>query len=162
MQKQALGLIETVGLLAAIEAADAAAKSANVELIGYELTRGDGMTTVKIRGDVGAVKAAVDSARAAASKVGVVYSSQIIPRPASDTEKMISTSETIGTGKIAATIAAETTTDKTETQAPVKAVEIIDIDIAEADNQSKIKIEVIKQENEKKNTGGKNKKAGGR
>ena len=70
MQKS-LGLIETQGLAGGIEAADAAVKSANVELIGYELTRGGGWTTVKIQGDVGAVKAAVDAARIAAGKVSL-------------------------------------------------------------------------------------------
>ena len=66
MQKS-LGLIETQGLAGGITAADAAVKSANVELIGYELTKGGGWTTVKIQGDVGAVKAAVDAAKIAAA-----------------------------------------------------------------------------------------------
>ena len=65
MQQKSLGLIETQGLAAGIEAADAAVKSANVELVGYELTKGGGWTTIKILGDVGAVKAAVDAARIA-------------------------------------------------------------------------------------------------
>ena len=80
MQKS-LGLIETQGLAGGIEAADAAVKSANVELIGYELTRGGGWTTVKIQGDVGAVKAAVDAARIAAMRIGEVVSAHVIPRP---------------------------------------------------------------------------------
>ncbi|EGD51922.1 microcompartments protein [Thermoanaerobacter ethanolicus JW 200] len=78
---EAIGLIETVGLVAAIEAADAAVKAANVKLIGYELARGSGLTTVKIKGDVGAVKAAVEAGKAAALRVGKVYAVHIIPRP---------------------------------------------------------------------------------
>lgn len=93
---QALGLIETVGLTAAIEAADTAVKSANVTLIGYELTKGGGMVTVKIEGDVGAVKAAISSARAAAEKVGEVFSTQVIPRPAKGLEALVITAETVG------------------------------------------------------------------
>ncbi len=88
MQKS-LGLIETQGLAGGIEAADAAVKSANVELIGYELTRGGGWTTVKIQGDVGAVKAAVDAARIAAGKVTRVVSTRVIPRPADGLERLI-------------------------------------------------------------------------
>lgn len=70
MAKQSLGLIETVGLAAAVEAADAAVKSANVNLVGYELTKGGGMVTVKLEGEVGAVNAAIAAASVAAAKVG--------------------------------------------------------------------------------------------
>lgn len=94
MQKS-LGLIETQGLAGGIEAADAAVKSANVELIGYELTRG-GWTTVKIQGDVGAVKAAVDAARIAAGKVTRVVSTRVIPRPADGLERLIRSADTVG------------------------------------------------------------------
>lgn len=79
--KKSLGLIETQGLAAGIEAADAAVKSANVRLIGYELTKGGGWATIKVEGDVGAVKAAVDAARMAAAKVNQVVSTRVIPRP---------------------------------------------------------------------------------
>lgn len=96
---QAIGLIETRGLTAAVEAADAAVKSANVELVGYELARGGGMVTVKVQGDVGAVKAAIEAAAAAASRVGTVVSKHIIPRPASGIEKIIFSEETVGAGK---------------------------------------------------------------
>jgi len=89
MTSQALGLIETVGLPPAIEAADAAVKSANVSLLGYEKTRGGGLVTVKLRGDVGAIKAAVEAGGAAASRVGRVYSMHVIARPHSDTEILI-------------------------------------------------------------------------
>ena len=62
MSGQSLGLIETVGMAAAVEAADAAMKSANVSLVGYELTKGGGMVTVKLEGEVGAINAAVAAA----------------------------------------------------------------------------------------------------
>lgn len=75
----ALGLVETKGLVGAIEAADAMVKSANVQLIGYEKI-GSGLITVMVRGDVGAVKAAVDAGSAAASVVGEVKSSHVIPQ----------------------------------------------------------------------------------
>ena len=88
MQKS-LGLIETEGLAAGIEAADAAVKSANVELIGYELTKGGGWTTIKVQGDVGAVKASVDAGAAAAEKVGEIVSQHVIPRPHTDVEKIL-------------------------------------------------------------------------
>lgn len=84
----ALGLIETVGLVGAIEAADAMSKSANVVLVGYEKI-GSGLVTVMVRGDVGAVKAAVDAGAAAASRVGKVVSVHVIPRPHSDVENML-------------------------------------------------------------------------
>jgi microcompartment protein CcmL/EutN len=75
----ALGLIETVGLTAAIKAADAAVKSANVALVGFEQTKGGGLTVVKFTGDVGAIKSAV--AAAVAVSVGNVYSTKIIAHP---------------------------------------------------------------------------------
>ncbi|MCD9454107.1 propanediol utilization microcompartment protein PduJ [Klebsiella pneumoniae] len=84
----ALGLVETKGLVGAIEAADAMVKSANVQLIGYEKI-GSGLITVMVRGDVGAVKAAVDAGSAAASVVGEVKSSHVIPRPPSDVEAIL-------------------------------------------------------------------------
>ena len=84
----ALGLIETKGLVGAIEAADAMTKSANVELVGDEKI-GSGLVTVMVRGDVGAVKAAVDAGAAAAERVGTVQSIHVIPRPHADTEKLL-------------------------------------------------------------------------
>ncbi len=84
----ALGLVETKGLVGAIEAADAMVKSANVQLIGYEKI-GSGLITVMVRGDVGAVKAAVDAGSAAASVVGEAKSSHVIPRPHSDVEAIL-------------------------------------------------------------------------
>ena len=88
MQKS-LGLIETQGLAGGITAADAAVKSANVRLIGYELTKGGGWTTVKIEGDVGAVKAAVEAGAAAAKRVGEVYGVHVIPSPADEVEAIL-------------------------------------------------------------------------
>jgi len=81
----ALGMIETRGLIAAIEAADAMVKAANVKLIGKE-TIGAAYVTVLVRGDVGAVKAAVDAGAAAAARVGEVKSVHVIPRPHADVE----------------------------------------------------------------------------
>jgi microcompartment protein CcmL/EutN len=84
----ALGMVETKGLVGAIEAADAMVKSANVTLIGYEKI-GSGLVTVMVRGDVGAVKAATDSGSAAADAVGQVVSVHVIPRPHNDVEKIL-------------------------------------------------------------------------
>ena len=80
MDTNALGMIETKGLVAAIEAADAMVKSANVQLIGKEQV-GGGLVTVMVRGDVGAVKAATDAGAAAAEKVGELISVHVIARP---------------------------------------------------------------------------------
>jgi len=89
MTENALGLIEAVGLPTAIEAADAAMKAANVRLVGYEKTRGGGLVIVKVRGDVGAVRAAVEAAVISASKVGKIYGYHVIPRPNDETERII-------------------------------------------------------------------------
>ena len=88
MTNAALGMIETKGLVGSIEAADAMVKSANVVLTGYEKI-GSGLVTVFVRGDVGAVKAAVDAGAAAADKVGQVVSVHVIPRPHQDVESML-------------------------------------------------------------------------
>jgi hypothetical protein len=82
-QGSALGFIETEGLAAAIAAADAALKSANVRLIGREISKGQGYVTVKVSGDVAAVQAAISAARAAAEGVSQAVSTDVIPRPAS-------------------------------------------------------------------------------
>jgi ethanolamine utilization protein EutM len=84
----ALGLVETKGLVGAIEAADAMVKAANVRLIGREQI-GGGLVTVMVRGDVGAVKAATDAGAAAAGKVGEVVSVHVIPRPHEDVEGIL-------------------------------------------------------------------------
>ena len=88
MAQEALGMIETRGLVAAIEAADAILKSANVELIGTEKI-GSGLVSVMVRGDVGAVKSAVESGSAAASRLGEVIATHVIPRPHADVEKIL-------------------------------------------------------------------------
>jgi microcompartment protein CcmL/EutN len=86
---EALGMVETKGYTAAVEAADAMTKSANVTLIGYEKV-GAGLVTVCVRGDVGAVKAAVDAGAVAAAAVGEeVISCHVIPRPHNDVEKIL-------------------------------------------------------------------------
>ena len=77
---ESLGMIETKGLIALIEASDAMLKAANVQLVGWEKV-GSGLVTVFVVGDVAAVKAAVDAGAAAASKIGEVVSVQVIPRP---------------------------------------------------------------------------------
>ena len=87
---EALGMIETKGLVGAIEAADAMTKSANVSLTGYEKI-GSGLVTVMVRGDVGAVNAAVDAGAAAASRVGELISTHVIPRPHGDVEYILPT-----------------------------------------------------------------------
>ena len=96
MSQLAIGIIETIGLAAAIEAADICLKSANVSLIGYELTRGNGMTVVKIEGNVGAVKAAIQAASVAVNKVGKIYSQKIIPRPSDSIELLVRNENTVG------------------------------------------------------------------
>jgi ethanolamine utilization protein EutM len=88
MAKEALGLIETRGLVGAIEAADAMVKAAQVELLGREQV-GSGLVTVMVRGDVGAVKAATDAGAAAAEKVGELVSVHVIPRPHADVELIL-------------------------------------------------------------------------
>ena len=85
---EALGMIETKELVGAIEAADAMTKSANVTLMGYEKI-GSGLVTVMVRGDVGAVKAAVDAGACAAEKVGEIVAQHVIPRPHTDVEKIL-------------------------------------------------------------------------
>jgi ethanolamine utilization protein EutM len=88
MEREALGLIECRGLVAMIEAADAAVKSANVKLVGWEKIDA-GLVTAIVRGEVGAVKAAVDAGAAAGRKVGEVLSTHVIPRPHSEIDDAI-------------------------------------------------------------------------
>jgi microcompartment protein CcmL/EutN len=84
----ALGFIETRGLVGALEAADAMVKAANVRIEGYRTLR-NGQVSVLVRGDVGAVKAAVDAGRAAAARVGELYASHVMPRPHEETEGVV-------------------------------------------------------------------------
>jgi ethanolamine utilization protein EutM len=86
--QEALGMIETRGLIGAIEAADAMVKAANVTLIG-RVQVGAGLVTVMVRGDVGAVKASVDAGAAAAKRIGELYGVHVIPRPHNDVELIL-------------------------------------------------------------------------
>ena len=88
MSKEALGMIETRGLTAAIEAADSMVKAAEVVLIGTEKI-GSGLVSVMVRGDVGAVKAAVEAGSNTASRLGELVATHVIPRPHSDVEKIL-------------------------------------------------------------------------
>ena len=85
---EALGMIETKGLVGAIEAADAMTKAANVTLIGYEKI-GSGLVTVMVRGDVGAVKSSVEAGASSASKLGELVATHVIPRPHTDVEMIL-------------------------------------------------------------------------
>ncbi|EOH80982.1 BMC domain-containing protein [Enterococcus malodoratus] len=91
--KQAIGLVEVKGLASAIEVSDTMVKVANVELLGVEKARGFGWMTVKVAGDVGAVKAAVDAGKAKAVANNVFLSALVIPRPANNLEKFFFTKE---------------------------------------------------------------------
>ena len=88
MAQESLGMIETRGLTAAIEAADAMVKAAEVTLVGTEKI-GSGLVSVMVRGDVGAVKAAVEAGSAAACRLGEVIATHVIPRPHADVEKIL-------------------------------------------------------------------------
>jgi ethanolamine utilization protein EutM len=94
MPQEALGLIETLGLIGSVEAADAMVKAANVTLIGKEYI-GAGYVTVMVRGDVGAVKAATDAGAAAARRVGQLISVHVIPRPHTEVERILPKSTNI-------------------------------------------------------------------
>jgi ethanolamine utilization protein EutM len=88
VSQEALGLVETKGLIGSVEAADAMVKAANVLLVGKEYI-GAGYVTVMVRGDVGAVKAATDAGAAAARRVGELVSVHVIPRPHAEVEKIL-------------------------------------------------------------------------
>ena len=90
MAQEALGMVETRGLVAAIEAADAMLKAANVTLVGTEKI-GSGLVSVMVRGDVGAVKSAVEVGSANASRLGELVATHVIPRPHNDVEKILPT-----------------------------------------------------------------------
>ncbi|MGO2083758.1 ethanolamine utilization microcompartment protein EutM [Vagococcus sp.] len=88
MKYDALGMVETRGLIGSVEAADAMVKAANVTLVGKEMI-GGGLVTVMVRGDVGAVKAATDAGAAAAERVGELLSVHVIPRPHGEVESIL-------------------------------------------------------------------------
>jgi microcompartment protein CcmL/EutN len=98
MTFEALGMIETRGLVSLVEAADAMIKAANVKLVGYEKT-GGGLVTVLVRGDVAAVKAATDAGAAAANKVGELVAVHVIPRPHEGLEGILPIGESNPKGK---------------------------------------------------------------
>ncbi len=88
MAQEALGMIETRGLVAAVEAADAMVKAAEVSLVGTEKI-GSGLVSVMVRGDAGAVNAAVDAGKTSAARLGEVVATHVIPRPHADVEKIL-------------------------------------------------------------------------
>lgn len=88
MLDYALGLVETRGLVGAIEAADVMVKTANVRLLGKEIVR-DGLVTIQVIGDVAAVKASVEAGAAAAARIGELVSQHVIPRPVDDIESIL-------------------------------------------------------------------------
>ena len=88
MALEALGMVETRGLTAAVEAADSMLKAANVVLVGTEKI-GSGLVTVMVRGDVGAVKAAVEAGASNAARLGELVATHVIPRPHTDVEKIL-------------------------------------------------------------------------
>ncbi|AYQ10656.1 BMC domain-containing protein [Escherichia coli] len=126
MSGQSLGLIETVGMAAAVEAADAAMKSANVSLVGYELTKGGGMVTVKLEGEVGAINAAVAAAISAASRVGDVYAHKVIARTAQHIERIIHSKETVGVAQPEPETPAEP--EPRAEDAPSQAIPVVNLD----------------------------------
>ena len=121
MSNLSLGTIEVFGLPAAVEAADVACKTANVQLIGYETTDGMGMVAVKIEGSVSAVQAAVAAASAAAARVSKVFATSIIARPSEQLEPVVSTEATVGLAKRESE-AAPTPAPEPIEAAPVEAV----------------------------------------
>ncbi|MDR3322284.1 MAG: BMC domain-containing protein [Synergistaceae bacterium] len=96
---EALGMIETQGLVGAVEAVDAMVKAANVQLVGKKLT-GGGLVTVMVKGDVGAVKAAVDAGAAAAGTVGSVISTHVIARPDDEVGKIMPTPAEVDSAEV--------------------------------------------------------------
>ncbi len=96
MANQALGTIETISLAAGVAAADAACKAANVELVGYQLSKGGGMVTVKICGDVSDVNAAIAAAKEVAAQVCGVYATNVIARPHESIEHLVRNNQTVG------------------------------------------------------------------
>lgn len=162
MSRTAIGMVETVGLLAAYEAADVAVKSANVKLIGYEISRG-GMVVIKFSGDIGAVKSAVDAAAAAASRLGEVFSSHVIPRPHQDVDKkMIFTDDTVGykkdkTPEESADKTSEESQEIVEVKESIEETEEVDIedqpeedlDLDEQDDETEAEIKESDEESKK-------------
>ncbi|MBE5976437.1 BMC domain-containing protein [Lacrimispora xylanisolvens] len=136
MKDEALGLIEVIGLLAAIEAADTGLKSANVSLVGIENATG-AYFTVKFTGDVGAVKAAVTSARVNAEKVGTVVSAHVIPRLSAGLKGWLVTEES---GKAKEATQVEFSGNTAEEKEKIAEVEEISVEAEAEENLNKIEI----------------------
>ncbi len=142
MVKNSLGLIEVVGLAAALEAADAAVKAANVELIGYELTKGGGLVLVKICGDVGAVKAGVEAGSTAARKVNKVWSTHVIPRPNQQLSCILESKETLGVRKQPTPIAVtESQVIKNENEMTEETETQLEISVATETEEEEVEVE---------------------
>ncbi len=165
---KAIGLVEVNGYVAAVEAADSALKTANVTLIGLEKVKA-GITTVKLAGDVGAIKAAVDAAAASADSLGKLRAAHVIPRIDEQVEALIFKGE-IYTAKVEDEVVAETikvvtetiieekaieeaipVKDKSESKAKLEEVKPIEIAIKEADkkadeNAENLEVEIVKDE----------------
>lgn len=122
MKNQALGLVETKGLLGAMEAADAALKAANVTLIGFERLKKDGLVTVKVKGDVGAVQAAVDAGSAAARQLNCLFNSLVIARPHEETAKIVTVDLSKQTPKQAPKVTPKELPEKDIKNTPLKVI----------------------------------------
>lgn len=144
---EALGLIEVVGLVGAIEVADTASKAADVKVIGYEFTKGSGMVLVKIVGGVSAVKAAVDAASMAAERISQVVSKLVIARPSDELDKIINVEK-------------ENSDEKLEEKEEVITEEVIEevVENNENDEVSEILEEIKEIQVTKNNKKSKNKK----
>ncbi len=137
MPNLSLGTIEVFGLPAAVEAADVALKTANVQLIGYETTDGMGMVAVKIEGQVSAVLAAVAAASAAAARVSKVFATSVIARPSEQLGPVVLTDGTVGLAKPKAApapklpepVTASPTSDATPPEPQVEVVETLPDDV---------------------------------
>lgn len=123
MIQNALGLIEVLGMPAAVEAADTCMKSANVQLIGYENVTG-GIVTVKIQGDVGAVKSAIDAAKISAERINTVLNTLVIPRPSEGIHSMIFSEKIERVTEIEESISGQTSTSNQESEEVESEVEI--------------------------------------
>jgi len=141
MIQNSLGLIEVIGLVAAIEAADAAVKAANIELIGYELAKGGGQVLVKLGGDVGAIKAGVQAGSAAARKVSRVVATHVIPRPNPQLACILDSEETVG-AKTMGLPAESRIETKVEVEVEVEAETEAEVEIeAKAEIEEKVEAE---------------------
>lgn len=145
MSGQSLGLIETVGMAAAVEAADAAMKSANVNLVGYELTKGGGMVTVKLEGEIGAINAAVAAAISAASRVGAVYAHKVIARTAEHLEHLIYSNETVGVTQPEPEAPVAAPAPQAQ-EAPSSSIPVVNIDSASSESCMDIPVNATRSE----------------